>query len=205
MTTLSDTITSLDSYRRKRRRADEEAEAGGKEGAAAVPAASPEKGGEPADADAAAGDAAAAAAAAAARSARRVRKFAAAASLVLQARPAAATGEGTSEDGSSGGDAERDTNEVGAGAPSAFSSTAAAAALEARLEELRSDTAAVLVRRRDAAVELADLSSSYLYGLEAIAKLNDLRGAPDAILPGNFRPIASSSSKAAGVGSGEGK
>ena len=43
MTTLSDTITALDSYRRKRRRADEEAEAGGKEGAAAVPAASPEK------------------------------------------------------------------------------------------------------------------------------------------------------------------
>lgn len=58
--------------------------------------------------------------------------------------------------------------------------------LKARLERLKEDNQRVLDKRHEALARHRDFLGLYEYSLDRISRLNDLRDAPDAILPGNF-------------------
>lgn len=58
--------------------------------------------------------------------------------------------------------------------------------LKQRKERVLEEMSKIEAQRRETMAKLADVWGVYKHGLEKISRLNDLRDAPDAILPGNF-------------------
>mmetsp|Transcript_48871 Transcript_48871/g.147254 ORF Transcript_48871/g.147254 Transcript_48871/m.147254 type:complete len:206 (-) Transcript_48871:224-841(-) len=79
------------------------------------------------------------------------------------------------------GDASSDPNRV-----STDKATTMRERLMVRLESLKEDNQRILRRRQEALVRHRDFLGLYEFALDRISRLNDLRDAPDAILPGNF-------------------
>ena len=73
--------------------------------------------------------------------------------------------------------------------PVELTTSAHQAGLEDRLRRLQAENVRLVRKRRDVLLRHHDLWSVYEYGLERISRLNDLRDAPDAVLPGNFPTI----------------